>query len=160
MTFDQLAWAIDTIKKDPNNRRIIINSWDGGAIYEKRMCLPPCHMFSHFFVDGDKLSLYFYCRSQDTTLGTPFNTASYALLLHMVAQVTGLKPYELIHAMGDSHIYFSHFGGVEEQLKRKPYQLPKLWINPEIKDIDSFTMNDFKLLDYKCHSKIKYDMVV
>ena len=155
---DQLKSAINLIKGDPDNRRIVVTARNPAELY--KVCLPPCHMFFQFFVDDGKLSLQLYARTQDTALGTPFNIASYALLLYMVAQVTGLKAHEYIHTMGDSHIYFPHLDGVKEQLSRKPYKLPKLWINPEVKDIDSFTMDDFKLIDYKCHPKIKYEMIV
>lgn len=124
------------------------------------MALPPCHAFFHFFSDGKALSLQMYQRSCDMFLGVPFNIASYALLLSMVAQVTGLKVGEFIHTLGDAHIYHNHFDQVQEQLSREPLPLPKLWLNPEVKDIDAFTIDDIKLVDYQCHPAIAAPMAV
>jgi thymidylate synthase len=117
-------------------------------------------MFFQFFVADGKLSLYMHQRSCDMFLGVPFNIASYSLLLAMVAQVTGLKQGEFIHSLGDAHIYNNHFDAVKEQLSREPLPSPTLWLNPEVKDIDSFTMDDIKLVDYKSHDAIKAEMAV
>lgn len=157
-TVDQIAEVIEGIKKDPNGRRHIVTSWNPGEL--DQMALPPCHMFFQFFVANGKLSLYMHQRSCDMFLGVPFNIASYALLLAMVAQVTGLEQGELVHSLGDAHIYNNHFDAVKEQLSRDPLPSPTLWLNPEVKDIDSFTMDDIKLVDYKSHDAIKAEMAV
>lgn len=155
---DQLKEVIEKIKNNPTDRRMIVTAWNPGEI--DQMALPPCHMFFQFFVAKNKLSLSMYQRSADMFLGVPFNIASYSLLLHMVAQVTGLEAGEFVHVLGDTHIYLNHIDQVKEQLKRDEYTLPKLWLNPEIKDIDSFTMDDIKLVDYKYHPSIKAEMAV
>jgi len=155
---DQLAEVIEKIKTDPSSRRLIVSAWNPGELSE--MALPPCHIFFQFFVSGDKLSLLMHQRSCDMFLGVPFNIASYSLLLHMVAQVTNLTPHEFIHSLGDTHIYKNHFEQVKEQLAREPFPPPRLWLNPEIKDIDSFTMDDIKLEGYESHPPIKAAMAV
>ncbi len=155
---DQLKNVIEKIKNDPTDRRIILTAWNPGELDE--MALPPCHMFSHFFVADGKLSLLMYQRSCDMFLGVPFNIASYSLLLHMVAQVTGLQPGDFVHTLGDAHIYANHFDQVKEQLGRAPLALPKLWLNPEVKNIEDFTMNDIRLDDYQFHPPIKAQMSV
>lgn len=155
---DQVADVIKRIKEKPYDRRLIISAWNPGELYQ--MALPPCHIFSQFFVADGKLSLQMYQRSCDMFLGVPFNIASYSLLLHMIAQVTGLKVGEFIHTMGDAHIYLNHVDQVKEQLSRETYPLPKLWLNPDVKDIDGFTMDDIKLVDYKAHPRIKAEMAV
>lgn len=155
---DQLANAIELIKNNPTSRRIIVNAWNAGEL--DKMALPPCHVFFQFFVSNGKLSLQMYQRSCDMFLGVPFNIASYSLLLHMVAQVTNLKAGEFVHTLGDAHIYHNHFGQVKEQLARKPFQLPKLWLNPAIKNIDDFRMEDIKLENYNFHPPIKAPMAV
>lgn len=155
---DQLANAINLIKKDPNSRRIIVNAWNPGEIGQ--MALPPCHTFFQFFVLGDKLSLQMYQRSCDMFLGVPFNIASYSLLLHMVAQATELTPHEFVHTLGDAHIYHNHFEQVKEQLSRAPFPLPKLKLDKDIKNIDDFKMEDIELLNYKFHPVIKAPMAV
>lgn len=155
---DQLKSVIERIKTNPYDRRIIMTAWNPEDL--DRMALPPCHVLSHFFVADGKLSLLMYQRSCDMFLGVPFNIASYSLLLHMIAQVTGLGPGEFVHVLGDTHIYKNHFDQVREQLSREPFPLPKLWLNPEIKDIDKFTMDDIKLVDYKYHPAIKAEMAV
>ncbi|MBI2541422.1 thymidylate synthase [Candidatus Woesearchaeota archaeon] len=155
---DQLASAIKLIKEDPASRRIIVNAWNPGEI--EQMALPPCHTFFQFFVADEKLSLQMYQRSCDMFLGVPFNIASYSLLLHIVAQVTGLKPGEFVHTLGDAHIYHNHFGQVKEQLSRKPFPLPSLWLNPDIRNIDDFKMEDIKLENYQFHPAIKAEMAV
>ena len=157
-TVDQLGEVIEQIKKDPNSRRLIVTAWNPGEL--DQMALPPCHMFFQFFVADGKLSLYMHQRSCDMFLGVPFNIASYSLLLHMVAQVTNLEPYEFVHSLGDAHIYANHFDAVKEQLSREPYKAPTLWLNPDIKDIDGFTMEDIKLVGYESHPSIKADMAV
>jgi thymidylate synthase len=155
---DQLANAIDLIKINPSSRRIIVNAWNPGEL--NQMALPPCHTFFQFFVADNKLSLQMYQRSCDMFLGVPFNIASYSLFLHMVAQATNLKPGEFVHTLGDAHIYNNHIGQVKEQLGRQPKPLPKLWLNPEIKNIDGFKMDDIKLEDYQYHPTIKAPMAV
>lgn len=156
---DQLAQVIERIKKEPHDRRLIVTAWNPGEL--DRMALPPCHMFYQFFVSPqNELSLAMYQRSCDMFLGVPFNIASYALLLHMVAQATNLKPYELITVLGDAHIYHNHFNQAREQLSREPLPLPKLWLNPAVTDIDKFTMDDIKFVDYKYYPPIKAEMAV
>ncbi len=157
-SLDQLKEAIETIKTNPDSRRIIVSAWNPGELSE--MVLPPCHSFFQFYVVEDKLSLQMYQRSCDMFLGVPFNIASYGLLLEMVAQVTGYTAFEFIHTMGDAHIYFNHFEQVKEQLKREPYQLPKLKLNKKIVNINNFGMDDIELLDYKHHKSIKAKMAV
>lgn len=158
LVVDQIARVIDKIKNDPADRRLIVSAWNPGEI--DQMALPPCHMMFQFFVSGDDLSLHMVQRSCDMFLGVPFNIASYALLLSMVAQVTGKKPNELVLTLNDAHIYHDHLDAVKEQLAREPLPLSKLWLNPEIKDIDSFTMDDIKLEDYESHATIKAPMAV
>ena len=155
---DQLARAIDLIKNDPTNRRIIISAWNPQDL--DMMALPPCHLLSHFKVTGDKLSLLLYQRSCDMFLGVPFNIASYSLLLHLVAQVTGLQPGEFIHILGDTHIYLNHFDAVDEQLQREPLALPQLWLSPTVDDIDDFTADDIRIEGYEHHPAIKAPMAV
>lgn len=157
-TVDQLAEVIEKIKKDPSDRRLIVSAWNPGEISE--MALPPCHMFFQFFVDGDKLSMLMHQRSCDVFLGVPFNIASYSLLLHMVAQVTNLKAHEFVHSLGDTHIYHDHFDAVKEQLTREPYPLPTLKLNPNVKNIDDFKMEDIELENYQSHPTIKAKMAV
>ncbi len=155
---DQLAKVIENIKKNPNDRRHIVNAWNPGEL--DQMALPPCHTFYHFFVADGKLSLLMYQRSCDMFLGVPFNIASYSLLLHMVAQVTGLQADEFIHVLGDVHIYHNHFEQVKEQLKRNPLPLPQLWLNPDVKDINDFKMDGIRLVNYQYHPPIKAPMAV
>ncbi len=155
---DQLKNIIERIKRDPYDRRLIVSAWNPAEI--DQMALPPCHMLFQFFVARGKLSLAMTQRSCDMFLGVPFNIASYALLLNMVAQVTDLEPDEVILTLNDAHIYHNHFDQVREQCSRAPYPLPKLWLNPEIKDIDKFTMDDMRLENYQYHPPIKADMAV
>jgi len=157
-TVDQIADVIEMIKKDPNSRRLIVTAWNPGEL--DQMALPPCHMFFQFFVADGKLSLLMHQRSCDMFLGVPFNIASYSLLLHMVAQSTGLEAHEFVHSLGDAHIYKNHFDAVNEQLTRDPFPSPTLWLNPEVRDIDSFTMDDIKLENYQSHETIKAPMAV
>ncbi len=157
-TIDQLAEAIRLIQERPYDRRIVVTAWNPGELDD--VVLPACHAFFQFFVAGSQLSLQMYQRSCDMFLGVPFNISSYALLLHMVAQVTGLEPGEFVHTLGDAHIYHSHLEQVREQLTRDPLPLPTLWLNPEVKDIDAFGMEDARLVGYRHHPAIKAKMAV
>ena len=150
---DQIQQAVDTIKNDPNCRRIIVSAWNVADI--KNMNLPPCHAIFQFYVADGKLSLQLYQRSADCFLGVPFNIASYALLCMMMAQVCGLKPGEFIHTTGDTHIYLNHMDQVKLQLSREPRKLPKMIINPEVKNIFDFKYEDFQLVDYDPWPAIK-----
>ena len=150
---DQLMNVIEQIKTNPNSRRLIVSSWNVAQI--DQMGLPPCHCFFQFFVANGKLSLQLYQRSADLFLGVPFNISSYALLLMMVAQVTGLQPGEFIHTLGDAHIYLNHIEQVKLQLTRQPYPLPTMRLNPDVTDIRNFTIDDFSLENYQCHPAIK-----
>lgn len=150
---DQLLNVIEDIKNNPNSRRLIVNAWNPAEL--KDMALPPCHMMFHFYVNEGKLSLQLYQRSADIFLGVPFNIASYALLLMMVAQVTNLKPYEFIHTLGDAHIYDNHIDQINLQLSREPRKLPTMNLNPKIKNILDFKFEDFELTDYNPHKGIK-----
>jgi thymidylate synthase len=152
-TIDQLKEAIDTIKNQPDSRRIIVSAWNVAQI--KDMALPPCHAFFQFYVADGKLSLQLYQRSADIFLGVPFNIASYALLLLMVAQVTGLQPGTFVHTLGDAHIYLNHLDQVKMQLERTPFPLPQIQLNPEIHDLMDFDYDDFTLLNYQAHPHIK-----
>lgn len=155
---DQLSDAIDQIKNNPESRRIIVSAWNVADL--GNMNLPPCHAFFQFYVADGRLSLQLYQRSADTFLGVPFNIASYALLLMMVAQVTGLEPGEFIHTLGDAHIYSNHFEQVRTQLEREPRKLPRMTLNPQIKNIEDFTYEDFTLSDYDPHPHIKGQVAV
>ncbi|MDE6130362.1 MAG: thymidylate synthase [Muribaculaceae bacterium] len=150
---DQISQAVDDIKNNPDSRRIIVSAWNVADL--SRMNLPPCHAFFQFYVADGRLSLQLYQRSADTFLGVPFNIASYALLLMMMAQVTGLEAGDFVHTLGDTHIYHNHFEQVELQLGREPRQLPRMILNPEVKDIFGFSYEDFRLEDYDPHPHIK-----
>ena len=150
---DQISEVIETLKSNPDSRRIIVSSWNVGDL--PMMALPPCHAFFQFYVADGKLSLQLYQRSADIFLGVPFNIASYSLLLLMMAQVTGLKPGEFIHTLGDAHIYTNHFEQVNEQLKRTPRKLPEMKLNPDIKNIFDFKFEDFTLEGYDPMPHIK-----
>ena len=150
---DQISDAIATITQNPDSRRIIVSAWNVGDL--KNMNLPPCHAFFQFYVANGKLSLQLYQRSADVFLGVPFNIASYALLLQMTAQVTGLQAGELVHTLGDAHIYLNHLVQIKEQLSRDCRQLPTIKINQNVKDIFSFQYSDYELVNYNPHSHIK-----
>lgn len=149
---DQIARALEDIRNNPDSRRIIVSAWNVGDL--DNMNLPPCHAFFQFYVADGRLSMQMYQRSADSFLGVPFNIASYALLLMMVAQVTGLKPGDFIHTLGDTHIYNNHFEQVKLQLTREPRALPKMKINPDVKDIFGFRYEDFELVGYDPHPHI------
>ncbi len=155
---DQLAWVIEEIKKNPNSRRLIVNSWH--AAYIEKMALPPCHMMFQFYVKDNKLSCQLYQRSADAFLGVPFNIASYSLLTMMVAQVCGLELGEFIHTIGDAHIYTNHVEQVNKQLSREPRVLPNMIINKKVRCIDDFKYDDFELINYNPHKGIKAEVAV
>ena len=157
-TIDQIAEAIDTIKHNPDSRRIIVSAWNVADI--PNMNLPPCHAFFQFYVADGRLSLQLYQRSADCFLGVPFNIASYALLLMMVAQVTGLEAGDFVHTLGDAHLYLNHLDQARLQLTREPRPLPRMIINPEVKDIFDFKYSDFTLEGYDPHPHIKAEVSV
>lgn len=150
---DQISDVVEQIKHNPDSRRLIVSAWNVAQL--PQMALPPCHTLFQFYVADGKLSLQLYQRSGDIFLGVPFNIASYALLLLMVAQVTGLEPGEYIHTLGDAHIYSNHFDQVNEQLQRTPRHLPRMVLNPDVKSIFDFRYDDFKLEDYDPYPPIK-----
>ena len=151
-SFDQIKEAVRMIKETPDSRRILVNAWNVGCLND--MKLPPCHILFQFYVANGKLSLQLYQRSADIFLGVPFNIASYALLLKMMAQVTNLEAGEFIHTLGDAHIYKNHLEQVDLQLSREPRKLPQLILNPEVTEIDQFNFEDFSLIDYNPHPHI------
>lgn len=155
---DQISQVVDSIKNNPDSRRHIISAWNVGEI--KNMALPPCHILFQFYVANGKLSCQLYQRSADIFLGVPFNIASYALLTLMLAQITGLKPGEFIHTLGDAHIYLNHLDQVKLQLERKPFDLPIMSLNPNVESIFDFKSDDFELVNYKSHPSIKGEISV
>ena len=155
---DQISEVVETLKKNPDSRRIIVNAWNVADI--ENMNLPPCHAMFQFYVADGRLSLQLYQRSADCFLGVPFNIASYSLLLLMMAQVTGLKPGDFVHTLGDAHLYLNHIEQAKLQLTREPYALPKMRINPDVKDIFSFKFEDFSLEEYTAHPHIKAEVSV
>lgn len=158
---DQLSRAIETIKTNPDSRRIIVSAWNTADIDEMAIAgLPPCHTLFQFYVLDGKLSCQLYQRSADTFLGVPFNIASYAMLTMMVAQVTGLKPGDFVHTIGDAHLYLNHLDQVDEQLSRTPKPLPTLSLNPDITNIYDFKFEDFTLNGYDPHPAIKAPIAV
>lgn len=157
-TVDQIAELIKKLKENPTDRRLVVSAWNPGEL--EGMALPPCHMLFQCFVADGKLSLHMIQRSCDMFLGVPFNIASYSLLLHLLAQVTGLAAHECILTLQDAHIYHDHFDAVKEQLTREPLPLPQLKLNPAVTDIDNFTMEDIELENYQHHPPIKAKMAV
>jgi thymidylate synthase len=155
---DQLSWVINEIIKNPNSRRLIVSAWNVAEISE--MKLPPCHVLFQFYVANNKLSCQLYQRSADVFLGVPFNIASYALLTHMIAQVTGLQVGEFIHTFGDVHLYLNHIQQAKLQLSREPFALPQLKLNTNVKNIDDFKFEDIEILNYQAHPSIKADVAV
>jgi thymidylate synthase len=155
---DQLTNVINGIKKSPDSRRHIVNAWNVGDM--DKMALPPCHVLFQFYVANGKLSCQLYQRSCDIFLGVPFNIASYALLTLMIAQVTGFSPGEFVHTLGDAHIYLNHIEQVKLQLTRKPFPLPRMILNSEVKDIYKFRFEDFTLADYNAYPNIKGDISI
>ena len=155
---DQLKQVIDTIKHNPDSRRMIVCAWNPSDV--DKMALPPCHCFFQFYVADGKLSCQLYQRSADTFLGVPFNIASYALLTMMIAQECGLKPGEFVHTTGDTHIYLNHFDQVREQLSREPRPLPRMILNPEVKSVFDFKYEDFTLEGYDPWPAIKAPVAV
>jgi len=157
-TIDQIANIVEQIKKNPDSRRLIVSAWNVADI--ETMALPPCHAFFQFYVANGRLSCQLYQRSADIFLGVPFNIASYALLTMMVAQVTGLKPGDFVHTMGDAHLYLNHVDQARLQLSRDCRKLPTMQINPEVKSIFDFKFEDFKLVGYDPHPHIKAAVAV
>ena len=155
---DQISQVVETIKNNPDSRRILVSSWNVADL--PNMNLPPCHAFFQFYVADGKLSLQLYQRSADIFLGVPFNIASYALLLKMMAQVSGLEEGDFIHTFGDAHIYLNHLEQVDLQLSRSPRSLPEMKINPDVKDIFSFRFEDFELVNYDPHPHIKGEVSI
>lgn len=155
---DQISNLVKGIKENPTSRRHILSAWNVGEI--EKMALPPCHCFFQFFVSEGKLSCQLYQRSADVFLGVPFNIASYALLTMMMAQVTGYRVGDFVHTFGDVHLYSNHLEQADEQLSRSPRPLPKMKINPDVKDIFAFRYEDFKLKDYHPHPHIKAPVAV
>lgn len=157
-TIDQIAQAVKDIKENPDSRRIIVSAWNVADL--PNMNLPPCHAFFQFYVADGRLSLQLYQRSADSFLGVPFNIASYALLLMMMAQVTGLKAGDFVHTLGDAHLYLNHLDQARLQLERDPRPLPRMILNPTVKDIFDFKYEDFTLEGYEPHPHIKAQVSV
>lgn len=157
-SIDQISKAIEQIRHEPDSRRIVVSAWNVAEL--ESMALPPCHAFLQFYVIGGHLSCQLYQRSADIFLGVPFNIASYALLLMMIAQVTGLKPGEFIHTFGDLHLYVNHMEQARLQLSREPFPLPTMKLNPKVKSIFEFRFEDFHLQDYRFHPHIKAPVAV
>jgi thymidylate synthase len=157
-TIDQISEVVKTLKANPDSRRIIVSAWNVADL--PKMALAPCHAFFQFYVADGKLSCQLYQRSADIFLGVPFNIASYALLTLMMAQITGLKPGDLVHTLGDAHLYLNHLDQAREQLSRAPRPLPTMTLNPEVKDIFAFRFEDFTLTGYDPHPAIKAPVAV
>lgn len=157
-SIDQISRIIETLKKDPDSRRLIVSAWNVADL--DKMALAPCHCLFQFYVAEGKLSCQLYQRSADIFLGVPFNIASYALLTQMIAQVTGLKLGDFVHTFGDAHLYLNHLTQADEQLKRTPYALPEMLINPDVKSIFDFRFEDFVLKNYECHPRISAPVAV
>ena len=157
-TIDQIQWVVDEIKRNPDSRRLIVNAWNVADL--SKMALMPCHAIFQFYVADGKLSCQLYQRSADLFLGVPFNIASYALLTHMIAQVCGLGVGDFVHTLGDAHIYSNHFDQVNEQLSRTPRVLPSLYLNPEVKDLFTFSFDDIRIDHYDPLPAIKAPVAV
>jgi len=157
-TIDQISELIRRIRSEPDSRRLIVSAWNVGELEE--MALPPCHAFFQFYVADGRLSCQLYQRSADIFLGVPFNIASYSLLLMMIAQVTGLRPGEFIHTLGDAHLYLNHLEQARTQLGRDPYPLPTMRLNPQVHSVFDFRYEDFELEGYRCHPGIKAPVAV
>ena len=157
-SIDQIANVVREIGRNPNSRRLVVSAWNPAEV--DAMALPPCHCLFQFHVAQGRLSCQLYQRSADIFLGVPFNIASYALLTMMVAQVTGLKPGEFIHTLGDAHLYANHFEQAREQLKRTPRKLPTMWINPQVRDLFAFRFEDFRLDGYAADPTIRAPIAV
>ena len=155
---DQIQQLVSDIRKRPDSRRLIVSAWNVGEI--ENMVLPPCHAFFQFYVADGRLSCQLYQRSADIFLGVPFNIASYALLLLMVAQVTDLQPGDFVHTLGDAHLYNNHLSQAGQQLERRPFDLPEMVLNPRVKDLLGFRFEDFELRNYQCHDHIKAAVAV
>ena len=155
---DQIQQLLDQIRNNPDSRRLIVSAWNVGEL--DNMALPPCHAFFQFYVAEGRLSCQLYQRSADIFLGVPFNIASYALLLQMIAQVTGLEAGEFVHTLGDAHLYSNHLQQANLQLNRTPFSLPTMKINPDVKNLFDFRFEDFELLDYQCHEHIKAPVAI
>lgn len=157
-TIDQIAWVENEIRNNPNSRRLLVSAWNVAQV--PSMALPPCHVMFQFYVAGDQLSCQLYQRSADIFLGVPFNIASYALLTMMMAHVTGLRPGEFVHTLGDVHLYRNHFDQARKQLGRHPRSLPTMQIQSDAKHVDEFKYDDFTLLGYQPHGKIPAKVAV
>lgn len=155
---DQISQVVNQIKNSPDSRRMLVSAWNVGEV--EQMALPPCHIVFQFYVANNKLSCQLYQRSADVFLGVPFNIASYALLTEMIAQVCDLEAGEFIHTLGDAHLYLNHLDQARLQLSRMPYELPKLVLNPEVKDIFDFKYEDIKIENYVSHPHIKAEVAV
>jgi thymidylate synthase len=155
---DQIATVVDDIRRNPDSRRLIVTAWNPAEI--TRMALPPCHCLFQFYVANGKLSCQLYQRSADIFLGVPFNIASYALLTMMVAKVTRLEASEFVHTLGDAHLYLNHTEQAREQLRRTPFSLPRMVLNPAVTDIFAFAYDDFRLEDYRAHPHIRAAVAV
>lgn len=157
-TVDQIEWVQNEIRSNPNSRRLVVSAWNPGQL--DQMALAPCHCLFQFYVADGKLSCQLYQRSADIFLGVPFNIASYALLTHMMAQSCGLAPGDFVHSFGDAHLYHNHFEQAKEQLSRTPRALPRLELNPEVKDIFGWAYDDIKVTGYDPHPAIKAPVAV
>jgi thymidylate synthase len=155
---DQIARLLEQLRKTPDSRRMIVSAWNVADL--DRMALAPCHAFFQFYVADGRLSCQLYQRSADIFLGVPFNIASYALLTMMIAQVSDLAPGDFVHTLGDAHLYLNHLEQADEQLKREPHPLPRMHINPEVKDLFAFRFEDFTLTDYRFHPHIKAPVAI
>src|SRR5690606_11860969 len=157
-TVDQIAWVVDEIRRNPDSRRLVVSAWNPAEL--DRMALAPCHCLFQFHVANGRLSCQLYQRSADVFLGVPFNIASYALLTHMMAQVTGLVPGDFVHSFGDAHLYLNHLDQAREQLSREPRPLPRLVLNPAVRSIFYFAFEDIVIEDYDPHPAIKAPVAV